>query len=455
MKKLITLVFTLAVTLAFRNTASASCDTVANLTQRDTLTYYLNFANQGGGYLSGNNGYGDLEKAEELSGPIGGQLTGAFIGFGYANIISTDSSTPVTINAYDATGSGGSPGATIATTTATLGQIALSVGTSGLYVQFATPAILAANKFFISVVLPTTGDTIVVLTTTFFSLDGNGWERWSDNSWNAYNVTYGTYPYFFGNDIAAVVCGGGPLAAYQSTLSNTCGDSLSVQFYNTSSNGVDSIKWNFQGGTPDTSTAQTPSVSYSGTGTYNVQLIAFGAGASDTTNSFVELSPAVTATTSTTPASSASATDGTATVVGLTGAAPLTFSWNDANQDTTEKITQLAAGTYDVTVYSATGCYVIDSAVVTYINNVVSIGANKQVKIYPNPTTDNLYMDWNTATTAEIRICDMTGRVVTQFITENSTNNIFNIHGLSAGSYIITITDRSTNESESVKFIKM
>jgi len=435
--------------------ANMSCDTVINLTSRDTLTYYINSADAGGGYLSGNNGYGDVEKAEALSGPLGGSLNGAFIGFGYANVLAGDSATTVTINAYDATGTGGAPGATIATATVTLGQIALSVGTGGLYVPFTTPATLASNNFFISVVLPTTGDTIVLLTNTLTSLDGNGWERWSDNSWNPYNTTYLTYPYYFGNDIAAVVCGGGPLAAFQSSQANTCGTSLTVNFYNTSSNGVDSVKWNFQGGTPSTSTSNNPTVSYTGTGAYTVQLIAYGNSSSDTTYNTVTISPAITGSVTTTPASSSTASDGSATVTGAGGAGALSFYWSDANQDTTEVVSGLSAGTYTVTISDAIGCFTVETAVITYTNSIINLGANKTVKIYPNPANEFLNIDWNTASSADIRISDMTGRVVETFNTENSVTNSFNIHNLATGSYLITLTDKSTNATQTVKFIKL
>jgi PKD repeat protein len=458
MKKLFTPLSVAMYLLLFQNMAIcapvASCDTITNITSRDTLIYYLNDSAQGGGYLSGNNGYGDEEKAEELSGPVGSQLTGAFIGFGYINIQPGDSGSTVTINAYDATGAGGSPGATIATATVTLQQIAYSIG-GQLYVAFPSGPTLAANKFFVSVVLPTSGDTIAVLTTTFFSLDGNGWERWSDGTWHAYNVTYGTFPYDFGNDIAAITCGGGPLAAFQSNLANTCGNSLTVQFYNTSSNGTDSIFWSFPGGSPDTSTSANPTVTFSDTGTYTVNLYAYGAGLVDSTSSTVIVTPAITDSIITTPATGSTGSNGTATVIGLTGAQPLTFQWYDANGDTSETITGLTPGVYYLTIYSATGCYLNDSAVVTFINGIVNISTNKQANVFPNPASQELNVDFNIATTAEMRISDITGRIISVFSAENTINNTLDIQNLTSGSYILTIVDKASKAEQSVKFVKL
>jgi hypothetical protein len=285
MKKIITLIFACSMILTAQNASAViSCDTLSNLTSRDTLKIYLVSAANGGGYLSGNNGYGDKEKAEKFSGPVGSSLSAALFGFGWVTIKPADSATTVTVNAYDATGAGGSPGATIATATVTLRQIAAAVtARTSLFVSFTTPFTLTAHDFFVSVVLPTTtGDTVAVATNKQFSLDGRGWEKWSDNTWNDYQSVYGTFPNLFGNDIQAITCGGSPLAAFQSSLLDNCGGSATVQFYNTSSNGVNSFSWVFQGGTPPSSTSASQSVSYTTPGTYNVTLIAVGASASDT-----------------------------------------------------------------------------------------------------------------------------------------------------------------------------
>ena len=55
-----------------------------------------------------------------------------------------------------------------------------------------------------------------------------------------------------------------------------------VQFTDLSTNGPTSWAWTFTGGTPATSTAQNPSVTYSTAGTYNVSLVATNAAGSDT-----------------------------------------------------------------------------------------------------------------------------------------------------------------------------
>jgi PKD repeat protein len=56
----------------------------------------------------------------------------------------------------------------------------------------------------------------------------------------------------------------------------------SVTFDNQSSNNATSFAWTFDGGTPATSTLENPTVMYFTAGTFNVQLIAYSAGGSDT-----------------------------------------------------------------------------------------------------------------------------------------------------------------------------
>ena len=454
MKRFSTLIVGLAATL-FSVTASATptlgCDTLTNLTSRDTLTLLFN----SGGLVSGNNTFGDLEKAEQFRGPRGSQLTGAFIGFGYVSILPSDTSTTVTINAYSDTA--GAPGATIATTTVTLGQIAAAVRSqTGLYVTFTSPPTLTSQTFYISVVLPATaGDTIAVLTNQFNSLDGQGWERWSDSAWHAYPPTYGSLPNLFGYDIQAVTCGGGPLAAFQSSLLTTlCVSSQQIDFYNTSSNGVDSIRWSFPGGTPSTSTAANPIVNYTA-GLFNVPLVAYGSGQKDTTTATVYIAPPLTTSVSTTLASGPTDTNGTASVTILTGTPPYQYYWSDTNQDITPAVTGLAPGTYLVDIYDSSNCFIEDTVVISFSNGVISIGGNHAVRIYPAPATDVLNLVWDAATTADLSVTDMSGEVVGRYRVDNSTSRVLDISRLSAGTYILSIRDTLTRSVRSVRFTKL
>ncbi|MCF8244899.1 MAG: PKD domain-containing protein [Saprospiraceae bacterium] len=73
-----------------------------------------------------------------------------------------------------------------------------------------------------------------------------------------------------------------PTAGFSANNTTGCAP-LTVQFNNSSSVNATTWAWSFPGGTPTTSTAQNPSVSYATPGTYSVTLIASNSAGSDTT----------------------------------------------------------------------------------------------------------------------------------------------------------------------------
>ena len=71
-----------------------------------------------------------------------------------------------------------------------------------------------------------------------------------------------------------------PQADFSGNTTVTCGTSLTVNFTDNSTNTPTSWSWNFPGGSPATSTAQNPSVTYSAGGQYSVTLTATNASGS-------------------------------------------------------------------------------------------------------------------------------------------------------------------------------
>ncbi|CAK9252053.1 unnamed protein product [Sphagnum jensenii] len=281
-------------------------------------------------------------------------------------------------------------------------------------------------------------------------------EQWNDSSWHAYNSPFLYYfPNDLGNDIQAVTCGGGPLAAFQSSLLNNCSGSATINFYNTSSNGANSVSWSFTGGTPSTSTAANPVVSYASAGTYTFQEVAYGASSNDTLTSTVNVYPAVTASTHTTPATGAGVGDGTATVTGLTGTNPFSYYWFIGNGDTAATVTGLTPGTYYVEVTDNDGCYIQDSAEVGVNTGVISVGGAVSMQVYPSPATDVLNIKWGSATKAALTITDMSGKALQQYNVDNSISSALDISSLTAGAYMLTISDASGRALQSVRFVKL
>jgi len=149
----------------------------------DTLTYYQAGA---AGYVTGNNQYGDTEKAQKFLGiPTNTTVISAL-----AYVIAKSTTGSSTLKIYSVNATTGEP-------QTELGQsasIANSAIAAGLTVyNFATP-VDVAGEFFASVVLPTGAtDTLVVVSTKdkCFQVDELSWERWDTGAWHTIKSQWG------------------------------------------------------------------------------------------------------------------------------------------------------------------------------------------------------------------------------------------------------------------------
>jgi PKD repeat protein len=115
-----------------------------------------------------------------------------------------------------------------------------------------------------------------------------------------------------------------PTASFTSTPTSTSCTGQSVQYTSTSTGSPTTYAWTFAGGTPSTSSAQNPSVTYATSGTYNVSLTVTNSLGSNTSNQTNYITVNSTPTlTSTTPGNRCGA--GTVT---LSATAPIgTVNW--------------------------------------------------------------------------------------------------------------------------------
>ncbi|MFH2094063.1 MAG: T9SS type A sorting domain-containing protein, partial [Bacteroidota bacterium] len=175
----------------------------------DTLRYPLAgtemiYGAQPGGYLSGNNGYGDLAKVDYFdSYAPATQIDGALIKFGVATGNGT-----CRVAVWN--GTSGSPGTMIGYKDVNISQIITDVNnTQYTSVTFTTP-ITIPGAFFLGVVLPTSaGDTVAIITNDDGESSPNtAWEQWSDNSWYAYDDA-SSWGMSMSHAISPVVCSSG------------------------------------------------------------------------------------------------------------------------------------------------------------------------------------------------------------------------------------------------------
>lgn len=146
------------------------------------------YASPDSGYVTGNNQYGDLEKAQfyslsQLGYADTGALQSVLVSFSYKTQNASPENIDVRIYGVDSTGA--MPGNLLATSE----SLNLSaINTSG-YTQFIfnTP-VQVGDSFFVSVQLPdSTGDTLVILSTADNCVAHSGWswEKWSNQTWHS------------------------------------------------------------------------------------------------------------------------------------------------------------------------------------------------------------------------------------------------------------------------------
>lgn len=140
------------------------------------------------GYVSGNNSYGDLQKAQffslhQMGYTAPGYVQDVQVRFGKKVTLSGTS--VVFIKVYEVDTAGFWPGELTAVSTA-VPVNSIDVSGAGNNFHFIAP-FLVGDSFFVSVVLPTeTGDSLAVLSSinNCRSFTAWSWEQWSNGSWH-------------------------------------------------------------------------------------------------------------------------------------------------------------------------------------------------------------------------------------------------------------------------------
>jgi hypothetical protein len=172
------------------------CDTLTTLGATDTLRVYTA---QGGGYVAGNNSYGDKTKATFLPGAMiqpASTITGVIAQF-YRDAINnrgTAGTGAITMEIIGGDTTTGPAGAALGSSPTTLAAVisgGTQVGPSLIYLfPFGTAVNAPATGFFSSLTLPTASTDTAVL--FLADLDpalpkhNYAWEKWSDNTFHSF-----------------------------------------------------------------------------------------------------------------------------------------------------------------------------------------------------------------------------------------------------------------------------
>lgn len=172
------------------------CSSLSNLSQSENIQIIPAYTSNGtvfAGYVSGNNTFNDKAKADKFTNSGSNlYITGGFVYFG-VGYKAPGANNNVIFSAWNANGTGGSPGATIATQNVAMSTIAADVALDSLtLVTFNNPIIAPAN-FYMGIDLSniTSADSVAIYTSSNRA-PNTAWELWSGTGgWHPYTDANG------------------------------------------------------------------------------------------------------------------------------------------------------------------------------------------------------------------------------------------------------------------------
>lgn len=339
-----------------------------------TPTVYTAGSAGAGGFVSGPNQYGDLEKAMYFDASTSSFTMLYQVDVWFAVAYSTNQNKVVNMKIYD--GSSGTPGASLGTASMTIGSIMSDV--AGNYnSSFYFPAgisLPSSKKFFCSLDISnldwtTSKDSLCIVS----NKDGQttpaaAWEKQSTNNWFQYssasawsqNVSLYIHPFLRNTPV---------VATYSYSSNSICaGESISYDATGSTTGG--STYWSFGTSSPTSATTTVANPSYLSAGTYTTYLFVFDecdalAVAGNTLT--VKPTPTVTANTSTNTVCAGNA-------ITFTGGGASTYTWTGGVTDGSP-YTPSSSGAYTVSGTAANGCTNTAVANIT-VNNLPAVSAN-------------------------------------------------------------------------------
>jgi PKD repeat protein len=168
-----------------------------------------------------------------------------------------------------------------------------------------------------------------------------------------------------------------------------------------------------------------------------------GAGCSGTVSvSLTNAQANISLITSSIPASSQTAADGSAAVVANGGTAPYTYSWD--NGATTSSISNVTVGTYTVTVTDANGCSAIASETIGFTVSINNQLASVKFSVFPNPAkaTVNVVVELSEAMPVLMEVYNVLGeKIIAKELGKITTaHNAIEMSEHASGVYLVKIS---------------
>lgn len=258
--------------------AASSCDTITNTLETDNI-YIRSFG--ANGYLGGHNGYQITRWAEKFSNtyPVGTAVE--FMDYYFVEGMTNSSTNYITATIWDASGTGGSPGAVVTSQNVLLQEIEDNQTATGFYptrVTFPTPVSLPSGDFYVGFTLThVAGDSVCLASTQDLASDatrpnavwayntlGSGvWESFTD--YVTTELSFHVYLYATTLPVSSVM---------SPDLPSVCSGG-SISFSSAGCVNETMVDWYFNGANIDTTSQANPSVIFSTPGTYTQYLVAY------------------------------------------------------------------------------------------------------------------------------------------------------------------------------------
>jgi len=160
------------------------------------------------GWISGHNNFDDRAKADKFPAPAPGLFVNS-VELQFAKKHAGTSGSTITVNVWNANGTGGIPGTL-------LGSQTVAVSSLNLYptptqVTFASP-IAVTGAYYVGITFSantgnSTQDSVALITNADGETNpGTAWERWNDNSWHAYSETPASWGLNMSHSISVELC---------------------------------------------------------------------------------------------------------------------------------------------------------------------------------------------------------------------------------------------------------
>ena len=266
------------------------------------------------------------------------------------------------------------------------------------------------------------------------------------------NTTQTFVDYFESNGLTQSACDA-LTASFTSDVTTVCSENAVA--YTVQSNGtITSWSWTFEGGDPDTSSEQNPTVTYNTAGIYDVSLeVSDGANtAVFTAENYIEvlLSP---------PAmlqpfddvcydDPAFELSGGSPVGGDYSGPGVTDNWFDP------AVAGLGTHTIVYTYTASNGCFNSDEqSILVDICEVINPPNDQDVNIYPNPTSGKFRLEYNAKGNSEIQVMNLLGVVIyrTTISASGQIEQDIDLSGMVNGLYFISIKTKDDTRIQKLK----